>query len=113
MATKLITNDEQLRRYLPNAFATVKGETPFFDRMLPWLQTAERWLFSQFVGDDFADTFLTLDPDEPVRITAACVVVHEAMMRRLEKDGHATVLVAVAASCSADARGSKANRCCT
>ena len=81
MATRLITNDEQLRRYLPNAFATAKGETPFFDRVLPWLQTAERWLFTRFVGDDFADTFLTLDPDEPVRITAACVVVHEAMMR--------------------------------
>ena len=81
MATRLITNDEQLRRYLPNAFATAKGETPFFDRVLPWLQTAERWLFSQFVGDGYADTFLTLDPDEPVRVTAACVVVHEAMMR--------------------------------
>ena len=81
MATRLITNDEQLRRYLPNAFATARGETPFFDRVLPWLQTAERWLFSQFVGDGFADTFLTLDPDEPVRVTAACVVAHEAMMR--------------------------------
>ena len=79
MATRLITNDEQLRRYLPNAFATVKGETPFFDRVLPWLQTAERWLFTRFVGDDFADTFLTLDPDEPVRVTAACVVAHAAM----------------------------------
>ena len=81
MATRLITNDEQLRRYLPNAFATARGETPFFDRVLPWLETAERWLFSQFVGDGYADTFLTLDPDEPVRVTAACVVVHEAMMR--------------------------------
>jgi len=70
-----------LRRYLPNAFATARGETPFFDRVLPWLQTAERWLFSQFVGDGYADTFLTLDPDEPVRVTAACVVAHEAMMR--------------------------------
>ena len=59
-----------MRRYLPNAFATAKGETPFFDRVLPWLQTAERWLFSQFVGDGFADTFLTLDPDKPMRVIA-------------------------------------------
>ncbi len=56
MTTKLITSDEQLRRYLPNAFATVKGETPFFDRVLPWLQTAEQWRFSQFVGDVFGTT---------------------------------------------------------
>ena len=54
--TRIITYDEQLRRYLPNAFATARGETPFFDRILPWLQTAEQWLFSQFVGDVFWTT---------------------------------------------------------
>ena len=81
MATKLITSDEQLRKYIPNLFATAQGETPFYDRLLPWLETAERWLFSQFVGDDYADTFLSLDENEPVRLTAAAVVVHEAFMR--------------------------------
>ena len=81
MATRLITNDAQLRRYMPNVFATAQGETPLYDKVLPWLETAERWLFSQFVGDGFADTFLTLDPDESVRVTAACVVAHETMMR--------------------------------
>ena len=81
MATRLITNDTQLRRYLPNAFATAKGETPFFDKVLPWLETAERWLFSQFVGDGYAASFLALDENEPVRLVAACVVTHEAMLR--------------------------------
>ena len=81
MALKIITSDEQLRKYIPNLFATAQGETPFYDRLLPWLETAERWLFSQFVGDGYADTFLTLDENDPVRLTAACVVVHEAMMR--------------------------------
>ena len=79
--TRLITSDEQLRKYIPNLFATAQGETPFYDRLLPWLETAERWLFSQFVGDDYADTFLSLDENEPVRLTAAAVVVHEAFMR--------------------------------
>ena len=79
--TRIITSDEQLRKYIPNLFATAQGETPFFDRLLPWLETAERWLFSQFVGDGYADTFLSLDGDEPVRLTAAAVVVHEAFMR--------------------------------
>ena len=81
MATKLITSDEQLRRFVPNMFATAKGETPFYDRLLPWLETAERWLFSQFVGDGYADSFLALDENEPVRLVAACVVTHEAMLR--------------------------------
>ena len=81
MATRIITSDAQLRRFIPNAFATAQGETPFYDRLLPWLETAERWLFSQFVGDDYADTFLSLDENEPVRLTAAAVVVHEAFLR--------------------------------
>ena len=66
---------------MPNVFATARGETPFFDKLLPWLETAERWLFSQFVGDDYADTFLSLDENEPLKLTAAAVVVHEAFMR--------------------------------
>ena len=79
--TQLITNDAQLRRYMPNVFATAQGETPLFDKVLPWLETAERWLFSQFVGDGYADSFLALDESEPVRLTAVCVVTHEAMLR--------------------------------
>ena len=79
--TRIMTNDEQLRRYIPNLFATARGETPFFDRLLPWLETAERWLFSQFVGDDYADSFLSLDENEPLKLTAAAVVVHEAFLR--------------------------------
>ncbi len=66
---------------MPNVFATARGKTPFYDRLLPWLETAERWLFSQFVGDDYADTFLALDESEPLRLTAVCVVTHEAMLR--------------------------------
>ena len=42
METRLITNDQQLRRYLPNAFDTVEGETTFHEKILPWLDQAER-----------------------------------------------------------------------
>ena len=66
---------------MPNVFATAQGETPLFDKVQPWLETAERWLFSQFVGDGYADSFLALDESEPVRLTAVCVVTHEAMLR--------------------------------
>ena len=79
--TLLITSDEQLRKYLPNAFATAQGELPFFDKVLPWLEAAERWLFEQFIGDEFADALIAMDANEPVRLTACSVVAHEAMMR--------------------------------
>ena len=73
MTTKLITSDQQLRRYLPNAFDTVEGETTFHEKILPWLDQAERWVMTQFIGDDFAP--------EPLRTCATLVVVHEAFMR--------------------------------
>jgi hypothetical protein len=78
---RIITSDNDLRRYLPNAFATAQGELPFFDKVLPWLEAAERWLFEQFIGDEFADALIAMDANEPVRLTACSVVAHEAMMR--------------------------------
>lgn len=79
--TRLITSDEQLRKYLPNAFATAQGELPFFDKVMPWIEAAERWLFEQFIGDEFADALIAMDANEPVRLTSCSVVAHEAMMR--------------------------------
>ena len=81
METRLITNDQQLRRYLPNAFETVEGETTFFDKILPWLDQAERWVFTQFIGDDFAPELMAMPETEPLRTCATLVTVHEAFMR--------------------------------
>ena len=36
---KLITNETELRRYIPNAFTTVKGETPLLQKLTPYLDT--------------------------------------------------------------------------
>lgn len=77
----IIKDDSALRRYIPNLFATARGETPFYDRLLPWLETAERWVVQQFIGNDFLPTLLATDVDEPMRVTATLVVVNEAFMR--------------------------------
>jgi len=79
--TRLITSDQQLRRYLPNAFDTVEGETTFYEKILPWLDAAERWLFSQFIGDDLAPELIAMPETEPLRTCAALVTVHEAFLR--------------------------------
>ena len=81
MTTRLITSDQQLRRYLPNAFDTVEGETTFFDKILPWLDQAERWVMTQFIGSDFAPELLAMAETEPLRTCATLVTVHEAFMR--------------------------------
>lgn len=78
---RIITSDNDLRRYLPNAFATVEGEAPFYDKVLPWMEAAERWLFMQFIGDEFADALIAMEDNEPLKMTACSVVAHEALMR--------------------------------
>ena len=47
---KLITNETELRRYIPNAFTTVKGETPLLQKLTPYIESAEQWLKQYFTG---------------------------------------------------------------
>ena len=48
MNPTLITTDEQLRSFIPNVQSTVKGEQSLFDKMQPFLATAETWVTSTF-----------------------------------------------------------------
>lgn len=40
----LIKDENTLRTFLPNAFASVEGEVSLFDKLQPWLQIGELWL---------------------------------------------------------------------
>ena len=48
----LITSDEQLRRLIPNVFATVEGEPSLLVKLTPFLETSEDWAKRHFVPDD-------------------------------------------------------------
>lgn len=45
----LITSDEQLRRFIPNVFSTVKGEMSLFEKLTSFLELAEQWAIETFV----------------------------------------------------------------
>ena len=49
---KLITNNDELRKYIPNSIREVKGETPLFDKLAPFLGLAESWFCHHFVGSE-------------------------------------------------------------
>ena len=67
---KLIQNENELRRYIPNAFTTVKGETPLLQKLTPYLESAELWLKQYFTGGVMF---------EAVQSLATHIVVNEAM----------------------------------
>ena len=75
----LITNDETLRRFMPNAFATVKGETPLFDKLAPWLSASEKWLQENFCGEVSMNEIVAMDDKNVVKSLASQIVVCEAL----------------------------------
>lgn len=51
----LITSDEELRKNIPNVFASAKGEASFFDKLTPFLEHAEQWAINTFVSQPVFD----------------------------------------------------------
>ena len=75
----LIKNDETLRRFMPNVFATAKGETPLFDKLTPWLASSEKWLQENFCGEASMNEIVAMDDMNVVKSLASQIVVCEAL----------------------------------
>ena len=78
----LIKNDETLRRFMPNVFATAKGETPLFDKLTPWLTASEQWLKEKICGEDTLAEIVALDDMNVVKMLASQIVVSDAVYSR-------------------------------
>ena len=79
----LITNDNALRKYIPNAFSTVKGEVPLFDKLAPWLATSEQWLTEKICGENVLAKIVALDDMNVVKMLASQIVVSDALRRAI------------------------------
>lgn len=75
---KIISSDEELRRYVPNVFATVKGEGSFYDKITPFLDQAEKWAVEAFTSRAIFDTICGMSEAHVIRTHLSRVVVCEA-----------------------------------
>lgn len=80
---KIISNDEQLRSHLPNIIASVKGETPLFDKLAPFLALSEEWVKTTFTSEPTYNTICGYTDTNPVRIATARLVVADALRRAI------------------------------
>ena len=80
---KLITTDEQLRSFLPNIVQTVKGETPFIDRLQNYLNLAEDWVKSNITSELVFDTICYLTEDNTLKNLISRLVVADALRRAI------------------------------
>lgn len=68
---QLFNSDEQLRRYLPNLVQTVKGETPYLERLADFFLAAEEYVKFYFTGDEIFNKICELGVDEQRRFALA------------------------------------------
>lgn len=80
---KIITTNEHLTALIPNTLVTVKGETPLFDKLAPFLDLAEDWVRDTFTSDTTFNTICGYTDSNPVRIATARLVVADAMRRAI------------------------------
>lgn len=52
----LINSDAALRQYIPNVLATVKGEASLYDKLQPFLNSAEEWVAKNFIPSELIST---------------------------------------------------------
>lgn len=80
---KLITTDEQLRSHLPNVIATVKGETPFIERLALFLDLAEDWVKTTFTSESTFNTICGYTDNNNIKILCSRLVVVDALRRAI------------------------------
>lgn len=80
---KLITNDNTLRQYMPNVFATVKGEVSLFDKIKVDIDLAENWVIETFVSAKTFNTICGYADDNPIKIITAKLIASEALRRAI------------------------------
>lgn len=80
---KLITTDAQLRSHLPNIIASVKGETPFIERLALFLDLAEDWVKTTFTSESTFNTICGYTDSNPLKIITARLVVADALRRAI------------------------------
>lgn len=80
---KLITTDEQLRSHLPNIISTVKGETPFIERLSLFLDLAEDWVKTTFTSESTFNTIAGYTDSNNIKILCSRLVVADALRRAI------------------------------
>ena len=80
---KLITTDERLRSHLPNVIASVKGETPFIERLALFLDLAEDWVVNTFTSVSTFNTICGYTDSNNIKILCSRLVVADALRRAI------------------------------
>lgn len=80
---KIITSEAQLRSHIPNIIASVKGETPFIERLALFLDLAEDWVRTTFTSETTFNTICGYTDSNTLKVLTARLVVADALRRAI------------------------------
>ena len=80
---KIITTEAQLRAHIPNIIASVKGETPFIERVAHFLDLAEDWVRTTFTSESTFNTICGYTDSNEIKIICSRLVVADALRRAI------------------------------
>lgn len=80
---KILTCEAELTALIPNSLITVKGETPLFDKLAPFLDLAEAWVKDTFTSTTTYNVICGYTADNPIKELTARLVVADAMRRAI------------------------------
>lgn len=75
----LITNDQELRSFLPNALATVEGEMSLYEKLNNYLSEAETWIAANITGTETLAA-ITADSEDMTRPLLCRIAVCHALL---------------------------------
>ena len=77
---KIITEEDQLRHFLPNFFTSVEGEMSLLDKLNPFLETSEEWVKQTFTSETTFNTIAGYSDSNILKPVLARVVVNHALL---------------------------------
>ena len=75
---RLITNNDQLYSLLPNIMTVVKGERQVIDKIVPFIEAAEKWLIDNIVSETIFNDIADRPDPSPAKVTMARIVAFDA-----------------------------------
>ena len=79
--TKIIENDNQLRKYIPNVIQTINGEQTLFEKLSSQIEEAELWAAESFTGETLFNEIAKEPEGNVLRRMMAIIVCNHAFMQ--------------------------------
>lgn len=79
--SEIIQPDSELRQYIPNVLATAEGEPSLFEKLKPYLDSAEQWALQYFGSENVIHRMYSFG--EEYKIIVSKMVAYQAFMQAI------------------------------